>query len=265
MRWFEGLPELVTAGPDEAPDHLLAWRDGDLALVAHPDPEAEEALGALGGERCACLDVLEAWRGAATTGAILTVAARHAHDAVRPPTATIAELRADLRRWRATSGSLVEEARLSRDTHAIDRLVAVAGPAERRAGRRLAFLLLLSLDGRLLRRLQGHVADVLAGEASRRAQLTAATAARALPVLTALGWSGTIRDVRIGDEPAIGSREAVLRPTWLSQVWGRGLEAKVPGAIVVDVTDVTTDGGVAVVSAAPGKSGVASRVARMGE
>ena len=265
MRWWEGLGEVETAGPDEAPEHRLRWRDGDLVLDAHPDPEAEEALGALGGERCPCLDVLEAWRDAPVHGAVLTVGARHLHDAVRPPAATVAELRAELRRWRATSGSLVEEARLARDTRAIDRLVAVAGPAERRAGKRLAFLLLLSLDGALLRRLQAHVADVLADDETRRPQLTAATAARALPALSAIGWTGTVRDVHLGDEPRIGARDAVLRPTWLAEVWGRGLEAAVAGALVVDVTEVTGEHGFGVVSIEPGKSGVASRVARMGE
>jgi hypothetical protein len=256
---------VVTAGPDEAPEHRLSWREGDLVLDAHPDPEAEEALGALGGERCACLDVFDAWRGASVDGAVLTVGARHLHDAVRPPTATLAELRAELRRWRATSGSLVEEARLARDTRAIDRLVAVAGPAERRAGKRLAFLLLLSLDATLLRRLQAEVAARVAADESRRPQLTAATAARALPALSAIGWSGTLRDVRLGDEPRVGPSDAVLPPTWLSHVWGRGLESSVAGALVVDVTEATSDGRFGVVGVEPGKSGVASRVGPVGE
>lgn len=265
MKWWEGLDAVETAGPDEAPEHRLTWRDGELRLDAHPDPEAEEALGALGGERCACLDVLESWRTAAVDGAVLTVGARHRDDGGRPPTATIAELRSELRRWRATSGSLVEEARLARDSRTIDRLVAVAGPAERRAGRRLAFLLLLALDPALLHLLQAQVADELAVDGDRRPQLEAATAARALPALSAIGWTGTLRDVRLGDEPWIGGREAVLRPAWLAQVWGRGLEAAVAGSIVVDVTEVTSDGGFGVVSVEPGKAGVASRVARMGE
>lgn len=265
MRWWEGLAELTVGGPDEAPDHRLVWRDGQLHLDAHPDPEAEEALGALGGERCACLDVLEAWRAAGTDGAILTVGARHPDDIVHPPTATIAELRADLRRWRATSGSLVEEARLSRERRAIDRIVAVAGPAERRAGRRLAFLLLLGLDRRLLRRLQGDVAAQLAESPDGDPQLVAATAARALPALAAAGWSGGLRDIRLGDAARISAREAVLPRRWLAEVWGRGLERAVPLAVVTDVTAVTPAGAFEVVAIEPGKAGVASGVAPVGE
>jgi len=264
VRWWEGLGELAVAGPDEAP-HRLLWRDATLHLEAHPDPEAEAALGALGGERCACLDVLDAWQGAATSGAVLTVGARSADDAVQAPSATIAELRADLRRFRATTGSLVEEARLSRDTHAIDRLVAVAGPSERRAGHRLAFLLLLAVDGRLLRRLQADVAARLAEAADRDPQLTAATAARALPALTAAGWSGGLRDIRLGDEPRIDVGEAVLPRTWLAHVWGRGVEGAVAGALVTNVTGVTAAGEFEVVAFEPGKPGVATRVAPVGE
>jgi hypothetical protein len=190
MRWWEGLPAVDAAGPEGAPDHRLRWDAGELVLTAHPDPEADEAMGALGGERCPCLDVLHAWRASHHGGAILTVGSRHPGDTTTAPTSSIAELRADLQRWRATSGSLVEEARLSRDTHAIDRLIAVAGPAERVAARRLGFLLLLALDRTLLHRLQASVAASLSVGEGPWPQLTAATAARVLPEATRLGWSG---------------------------------------------------------------------------
>ena len=41
--------------------HRISWRKGKLVLDDHPDLGAERAYVALGGERCPCLDVLEAW------------------------------------------------------------------------------------------------------------------------------------------------------------------------------------------------------------
>lgn len=265
MKWWEGLGEIEVEGPDEARDHRLVWRGGALHLAAHPDPEAELALGALGGEPCPCLDVWLAWQDAHADGAILTVGARHHLEAVSAPAGSMTALRADLRRWRATSGSLVEEARRSRDTRAIDRIVAVAGPAEREAGRRLGFLLLLALDQRLLHRLQASVAAGLADDTERRPQLQVATAARARATLSALGWSGGLRSVRLGDEAALHETSAVLPPSWVCQVWGRGLESAVPGHLVVRVTGVTAEGAFEVTAVALGKSGVARCVVPVGE
>lgn len=265
MRWWEGLPAVDAPGPEGAPDHRLRWDDGELLLTAHPDPEADEAMGALGGERCPCLDVLHAWRSSHHGGAILTVGSRHPGDTTTAPTSSIAELRADLQRWRATSGSLVEEARLSRDTHAIDRLIAVAGPAERVAARRLGFLLLLALDRTLLHRLQASVAASLAVGAAPWPQLTAATAARLLPEAARLGWSGGLAGVVLGDDAGFSDDRLVVPPAWVAEVWGRGLGGAVPGALVVGVTSVTPEGAFDVVTVTHGKAGVARGVARLGE
>lgn len=265
MNWWVGLPVVDADGPEGAPDHRLRWDSGDLVLTAHPDPEADEALGALGGERCPCLDVLHAWRASHRDGAILTVGARHRADTTTPPSSSIAELRADLQRWRATSGSLVEEARLSRDTHAIDRLIAVAGPAERLATRRLGFLLLLALDQELLRRLQASVAAALATDDARRPQLTAATAARLVLHAGRLGWAGGLGGVELGDEAVFAHDRIVVPPAWVADVWGRGLAGAVPGHLVVGVTSVTPSGSFEVVAVAPGKPGVVGGVAPLGE
>lgn len=265
MNWWDGLGPVDAAGPEGAPDHRLRWEAGALVLTAHPDPEADEAMGALGGERCPCLDVLHAWRATHDDGAILTVGSRHAGDSTVPPAPAIAELRADLQRWRATSGSLVEEARLSRDTHAIDRLIAVAGPAERVATRRLGFLLLLALERPLLHRLQASVAAQVAADESRRPQLVAATAARVLTSAHRLGWAGGLSEVEIGPEPSFTADRLVLPPGWLAGVWGRGLAGAVEGHLVVEVTSVTPERTFQVVALAPGKAGVARGVVPLGE
>jgi hypothetical protein len=267
VTWWAGLPAVEVDGPEGADGHRLRWEDGVLSLVAHPDPEADRTLGALGGERCPCLDVADAWEAAHDDGAVLTVASRGADDPVVAAGAVVASLQADLRRWRSTSGSLVEEARLSQDTHAIDRLVAVAGPAEKVAARRLGFLLLVGLDARLLHRLQASVAAALATRPDRAAPLAAATAARALPRLRDLGWAGGLADVAVTADggPELAPDRALLPPTWVAEVWGRDLAAAVDGHLVVEVTAVT-DEGLDVVALAPaGKARMAVRVAPVGE
>ncbi|MDQ3108132.1 MAG: hypothetical protein M3Q68_10055, partial [Actinomycetota bacterium] len=262
--WWEGLDPVDATGPVGVADHRLRWVDGSLILDAHPDPEAERALGALGSERCACLDVLEAWDATHDDGAILTVGRRHRAEPIRAPDEAVAELRAELRRWRATTGAVVDEARCANDTRAIDRLVQVAGPAERLAARRLGFLSLLGLEPVLLHRLQASVGAALAASHERRPQLAVATAARALPVLQDLGWAGGMADVGLGDEPDLGAASAVLPPEWIATVWGRGLEGAVDGHVVIEVTAVTGVGSFEVVALGPGKSRVAVGVAGMG-
>ncbi len=263
--WWEGLDPVDAAGPVGGADHRLRWVAGRLILDAHPDPEAERALGALGGERCACLDVLEAWDVTHEDGAILTVGPRHRAEPIRAPDEAVAELRAELRRWRATTAALVDEARRADDTRAIDRLVQEAGVAERLAARRLGFLSLLGLDPVLLHRLQASVGAALATTLERRPQLVVATAARALPVLRRLGWAGGMADVGLGDGSDLEADSAVLPPNWIATVWGRGLEGAVDGHLVVEVTAVLGVGSFEVVALGAGKSRVALGVAGMGE
>jgi hypothetical protein len=61
--WYLGVPpvvaEFVVA---DGTVHRIGWRRGRLVLVDHPDPTGELALAALGGHRCVCFDVLDAWR-----------------------------------------------------------------------------------------------------------------------------------------------------------------------------------------------------------
>ena len=59
--WWQALPAVETWVPCGDGTHPVRWADGTLSLPAHPDSEAEAVLGALGGEKAACLDVAEAW------------------------------------------------------------------------------------------------------------------------------------------------------------------------------------------------------------
>ena len=257
--WWTGLAPVETPGPAGAEAHRLAWRDGGLHLVAHPDPDADRALAAFGGEVCPCLDLLDAWEDNHRTASILVVGGRAAGERLAAPSAAISAIAGDLARWRGARAGLQADARARGDGDVLDRLAALRSREEAVAQRRLGGLLLLSLDPRLQHRLQVSVAAELAARGTGAA-LGAATAARALPALRAIGWSGDLADITLGAAPVLTPAGAVLPPTWVAAVWGRGLAAAVPGHLVLDVTDVAPDGAVRVVAAAPGKPQVEIRV-----
>jgi hypothetical protein len=174
MSWWEGLDPLEVDGPA---GHALAWREGVLVLPAHPDPEAEEALAALGGERCPCLDLLAAWSAQHERPSILTVGPRRLDEELVAPARVTAELRDDVNRWRSHLAELLAEARVRKDTAALARLAEVARGPERAAARRLGFLYVLALPVAVQVRLIGSVADALAST-GREDELEVPTAAR---------------------------------------------------------------------------------------
>lgn len=259
-RWWEGLEAVDAPGIVGDPPHHLHWGGGTFALTAHPDPEAERALGALGAPRCPCLDVLDAWEACHVSGAGLVAGVRHDDDAIRPPVALVQALSEDLDRWRRGADELVR-ARAVVGGRRVAALEHRLEPVERAAVRRLGFLQLLGLDPRLLHRLQASVAAAL-DASGRHVALEVATAARALPALAALDWSGSVGDIRLGSVASIGSHSVVLPTSWMASVWGRGLADAVDGHLVVEVTSLHPDGGCDVIALGPGKSELALRVDR---
>jgi hypothetical protein len=262
--WSDGFAGLETPGPPGAEDHRLAWRAGELHLVAHPDPDADRTMHALGAETCPCLALLDAWEAAHEDGGFLVVAPRDPQVHLPVPTEAIRLLSADLARWQGAIGGLRDEA--GTDRAAVDRLAAAAVPAEAAARRRLGALLLLALERPLQLRLQASVGAALAARSAGRVALEVATAARAIGPLREAGWHGGREDMRLtagdGEEAEIAGSTATLPPLWISTVWARGLADAVPGYLVVDVTSVTPGGPVEVVAAAPGKGRVEMRVDR---
>jgi hypothetical protein len=59
--WWQALPAVETWVPCGDGRHPVRWADGALSLPAHPDPEAEAVLAALGGDQAPCLEVAQAW------------------------------------------------------------------------------------------------------------------------------------------------------------------------------------------------------------
>ncbi|MBW3555667.1 MAG: hypothetical protein KY454_01885 [Actinobacteria bacterium] len=262
--WWEGLAEVQAQGPAGAEHHRLVWREGEFFLADHLDPEAELALVALGGERCPCLDLLDAWVAQHEEAAIFTVGARLATEGVELNDRLATARRAEVTRWRSHLTALRSNARRRSDRVALDRLGQVAGPAERAAASRLGLLYVLSLPPILQLRLQASVAATLAAR-GRLDRLMVPTAVRARPALREMGWLGRPADVELCVEPAaavIEDDRAVLPCGWLAEVWGRGL-GLLDAGLAVAVTAVAENGSILeVLVAAPGKPQVPLTVER---
>jgi hypothetical protein len=61
MNWYLSLPAAEASVPCGGGTHTVRWEAGRLTLPAHPDPEAELVLGALGGDKPACVSLAETW------------------------------------------------------------------------------------------------------------------------------------------------------------------------------------------------------------
>jgi len=83
MPWWRGIPPAVARVSCNGHEHQLRWSAGELLASDHPDLEGEQILGALAGQRAACLEALDAWAGYADDLRVLVAASRGAADPVR--------------------------------------------------------------------------------------------------------------------------------------------------------------------------------------
>lgn len=214
MNWYESLPPAEASVPCGGGIHTVRWDGGRLTLPDHPDAEAELVLGALGGDKPACLSLAETWDAHAGDLAVLTAGPRSAADRV------------------TVTWDQAEEHRRTRS--------AAAGLLE-----------LMALGTEFQFRLSGTVAAAWAGEArarqraERRPELAAALTGRFAPV--AAGWLGADPDAVIVtpyegpgwgwlDVTADGRVTGALPVEWLAGVWACGL-ALSDGHLVVSVTE----------------------------
>ena len=78
--WWTGIAPgqaIVECGGEQ---HRLRWDAGSLAALDHDDAEGERALAALGGQRCTCVDLLDAWGHHADDLRVLVLGRRSAID-----------------------------------------------------------------------------------------------------------------------------------------------------------------------------------------
>ncbi|MDY7102474.1 MAG: hypothetical protein S0880_14935 [Actinomycetota bacterium] len=61
-RWWSGYTAIELGVPAGTASHRLRWSKGRFTMVDHVDVVGERILHVLGGERCLCFDVLDAWR-----------------------------------------------------------------------------------------------------------------------------------------------------------------------------------------------------------
>jgi hypothetical protein len=273
MSWFDSLPAAETAVPCGAGTHTVRWEAGLLTLPAHPDAEAELVLGALGGERPACIALAQTWAGHADDLAVLTAGPRSAADRVSVDWAEIAALRARLPsglaqmtsmlRMSATVTPFIRHSGPQAGWQGGARAAGRSGPASRlgaagmeevlrRQLRQVELLELLALGAEFQFRLAGTVTAAWAGSdraaerARRRPELSGVLTGRF--ALAARDWAGVDPDAvtvtpHEGDgwgtlEVSGTGRSRRLRAAlplgWLADVWAGGL-AVVDGHLVVAV------------------------------
>jgi hypothetical protein len=83
--WWLGLPDAEARLNCSGETHRLRWHAGALLAMDHGDVEGERTLAALAGERCACVELLDAWARHADDLRVLTLASRGAADQIAAP------------------------------------------------------------------------------------------------------------------------------------------------------------------------------------
>lgn len=228
--WWVGIPVAETRIGCGGETHTLRWHAGHLHAVDHEDVEGERALAALGGERCACVDVLDSWARHADDLRVLTLASRGPADQLAVQVDWLGSSRRGRRRG-----------------------IAIAGPpsgwtAYGPGGPGMGgwedgedeLLPLLALGGGLADRLVASVAAAWARSSDRpdaelgaaHAQLTAALYGRVVAALRLwLGEPSLDVELQLAEDDAQrtvarlddGRIRAELPFSWLSEVWCRGV------------------------------------------
>jgi hypothetical protein len=222
--WWVGLPAAettVSCGDDR---HRLRWEAGSLLAVDHEDVEAERTLAALGGERCACVDVLDAWNRHADDLRVLVLSPRGPSDRIAPPAAPPNPTR--LRPGRITRGWTTYTAAG----------VLRGGPPPPAPKPADDLLTLFEVGGGLPDRLAATVAAAWSERLARgvdaadaRPQLQAALFGRVSAALRT--WPGapqfrvevTMADERSAELGDDGVARVSLPFSWLADVWARDL------------------------------------------
>jgi len=241
--WWRGLPPARTTLACGDHVHRLRWEAGALHAVDHPEAEDERTLAALGGERVACIDVLDAWACHAEDLRALVLASRGPSDRFAVPAEPSMIPSAGLRAAGAVVARRMAMQRRGWSAYAPRISVSSGGPgtiSDEQPTSVEQLVMLVRLGGGLPERLVAGVAAAWSARLARgeaigagdRAQLAAALYGRVAAAITAwLGEPGADVEVRmIGEgEPARlesgdgGVVLAALPVSWLVDVWASGL------------------------------------------
>jgi hypothetical protein len=81
--WWIGLEPAEVAVRCGGTEHPVRWRRGELVACEHGDPDDERTFAALAGDRCPCVELLDAWNRHVTDLRALKLAPRDISDPVR--------------------------------------------------------------------------------------------------------------------------------------------------------------------------------------
>jgi hypothetical protein len=237
LSWYEDLGDATQCiAVDDDVMHRITWRRGKLILEDH-DIEAEQALVALGGERCVCLDVSQLF---ATPPPL--------HDVVQTGPARSAQTMKGLRRLRARPTAQAQFQLLIPNVPAA-RHAQLRRDLDEHFGREHTLSVLRLIDGDLRRRLLSASAVAatrrgVGGYPDDRIGLTRFFADEIAP---GVEWSlrGARRNLPAGakvdfhlhllanddDDPTVegvvsrggGSVHIAVQPRWLADVWAHDL------------------------------------------
>ena len=265
--WWLGLPPAQATVDCAGHEHRLRWETGELHALDHDDAASERTLAALGGERCTCVDLLDAWERHRDDLRVLVLASRGPTDPlVTMPDEQTAQLgvvrpqavaarsamvsRARLRRMATVSGMGRAGARQSGWT-----AYGPSGRASKPAEADNELFALLGLGGGVPERLVATVAATWRerlGQPERalaraRPQLRASLHGRVFAAMrTWLGGSGVESELKmIGEheKPRLIAEDGIVRAElpfgWLVDVWAKDL-ATIWGRFCISAT--TDDG-----------------------
>jgi hypothetical protein len=225
--WWDGLPAAEIRVECGGEQHRVRWEAGELLALDHEDADAERTLAALGGQRCACVDVLDAWARHAGDLRVLVLASRGPGDVLAredwPAFGGTPASRGGGMGWTGYAPRTVLQAmhRMHVDPQPDDDLIA-----------------LLGLGGGLPDRLAATVAAAWAQRLEQNdeavagafPQLHAALYGRATAALQTWLREAVELDLHVagpGGEPSLSRSDGRIRAelpfAWLVEVWARDL------------------------------------------
>lgn len=238
MPWYDRVPPVTFETECEGHRHTITWREGQLSLDEHPEPDAERALVALGGSVPRCVRILDLWDAAVADGGFVEEWAPH-HDAdhkrrwwlrtalERLRSEGVQDFLFDLPRERAAT---MAEAAVTLPHELLDRAAGSVVDTADRAGWEVEPALV------------GHVAEAVrlrlrrAFVSSLEGAVGQARSAALVPFRGRVGLH-----VSPSFEGLLAGRgswaNATVQPSWLSRVWARGVAVH-EGRLTLDAVEV---------------------------
>lgn len=240
--WWLGLSPAQATVECGGHAHRLRWEAGELHSADHEDPEGERALAALGGQRCTCLDMLDAWERHRDDPRVLVLASRGPADRLAAQAAGHAQP--------GVAQQQVVRAALARHRRRVPRTMggpvaqgsgwsayAPVGGVSKAAQAETELITLLRLGGALQDRLVATVAAAWAKRLVRpdtrlaqvRPQLHAALHGRVFATLQSWRAGSGLETEMIAEDakPRLTVENHLVRAElpfgWLVDVWARGI------------------------------------------